>query len=182
MFSPERPRWQAGPKGRGASLLCLSVLALFLAACTQRDAAAVSSESRLFVPFAAVPSEPPAFPTVTPTVEISFEGVYQDGPNNQVVVLHNAGTAPQVLGGWSFWLRGTDEPIYTFPGGIIPAYGGKVWITTSRESRLSALTLGYLPEDAGGRYIPGNEIILRDFEGRDVARFEVREIPPLSSR
>ena len=176
------------PNGRtrrlGGALLIVLVLLVghwALAACTGRESQAGQESQagnrgeRLFLPF--ISSAPG--PTPSPThSDVFIEGVLQNGPENQILVLRNRGTGSQQLGGWTIDLEGSG-PIYHFPGSIITPFGGKIWITTSRESRLSVFSLGYFAHEAGRRYIPGNEVILRDSEGNEVHRYVVREIGEL---
>lgn len=155
--------------------LYLGLAAGLAASCTSRPAPADGPAYRLYAPFiVSAPNQPR--PATASSVQI--DGVLQNGPDNQILVLRNHGNGPQRLGGWTVELQGSGV-IYRFSGGIIPPFDGKIWLTTSRESRLSVFTLGYFPQDAGRRYIPGNVILLRDVAGNLIDRFEIRDIPDL---
>ena len=176
---PERPTRRIR-RLSGARLTAQLLIAgiLLLTACAKSETHADSHGQRVFIPLL---SSPPTIPNQMPVPkrsEVVIEGILQNGPDNQILVLRNHGTGAQDLGGWILDLVGTG-PIYEFPGGIITPFGGKIWVTTSRDSRLSVFTLGYGPEGSGRRYIQGNEIILRDSEGREVHRYAVREIGEL---
>lgn len=172
--------WTPGRTGRRAGVALVPALIgllLLPAACIAPPLPpAAPPAERVYLPLVQAPPGLPV-PEPTPYAQIRINRILQDGPDNQILELINHGTGSQRLVDWT--LSFEDGPrFYRFTGGYLPPFEGKAWVTTSRESHLSLFSLGYLPQDAGRRYLPGGIVLLKDDKDRVVDRYVIREIPP----